>query len=150
MVGRILAHKPLFSLAYRLITSHSSHCNFNEGKDTGFRDGPLEKWWGWGKNLKKIHTRENAKKKKSCKEEGKKIHAEGRSNCDFFRKSEFLSESLSLQEAIEIWFHVTGMWYFYGQRRREEFKKALEGALKFFPGIKIKPEQELCFQGLVV
>ena len=40
--------------------------------------------------------------------------------------------------------------YFYGQRRREEFKKALEGALKFFNGIKIKPEQELCFQGLVV
>ena len=36
--------------------------------------------------------------------------------------------------------------YFYGQRRREEFKKALEGA----PGIKIKPEQELRFQGLVV
>ena len=27
---------------------------------------------------------------------------------------------------------------------------ALEGALKFFPGIKIEPEQELCFQGLVV
>ena len=26
----------------------------------------------------------------------------------------------------------------------------LEGALKFFPGIKIKPEQELCFQSLVV
>ena len=48
------------------------------------------------------------------------------------------------------WFHVTGMWYFYGQRRREEFKEALEGALKFFPGIKIKPEQELCFQSLVV
>ena len=41
------------------------------------------------------------------------------------------------------------MWYFYGQRRREEFKKALEGALKFFPGIKIKPEQELRFQSLV-
>ena len=40
--------------------------------------------------------------------------------------------------------------YFYGQRRREEFKKALEGALKFFPGIKIKPEQELRFEGLVV
>ena len=35
-------------------------------------------------------------------------------------------------------------------RDTEEFKKALEGALKFFPGIKIKPEQELCFQGLVV
>ena len=28
-------------------------------------------------------------------------------------------------------------------------KKALEGALKFFPGIKIKPEQELSFQSLV-
>ena len=27
----------------------------------------------------------------------KKIHAEGRSNCDFFRKSEFLSESLSFR-----------------------------------------------------
>ena len=40
---------------------------------------------------KKIHARENAKKKNSCKEEGKekKNHAEGRSNCDFFRKSEF-------------------------------------------------------------
>ena len=42
------------------------------------------------------------------------------------------------------------MWYFYGQRRREEFKKALEGALKFFPGIKITPEQEFCFQSRVV
>ena len=41
------------------------------------------------------------------------------------------------------------MWYFYGQRRREEFKKALEGALKFFLGIKITPEQELCFQSRV-
>ena len=39
-----------------------------------FRDGPLEKWWGgggWGKNQKKIHARVNAKKKNSCKEEGK-------------------------------------------------------------------------------
>ena len=36
---------------------------------------------GWGKNQKKIHARENAKKKNSRKEEGKKkIHAEGRSN----------------------------------------------------------------------
>ena len=42
------------------------------------------------------------------------------------------------------------MWYFYGQRRKEEFKKALVGALTFSPGIKIKPEQELCFQSLVV
>ena len=41
---------------------------------------------GWGKSQKKIHARENAKKKNSCKEEGKekKIHAEGRSNCDFY------------------------------------------------------------------
>ena len=54
-------------------------------------------------------------------------------------------------EAIEI-FHrcFDFMWYFYGQRRREENKKALEGALKFFPGIKITPEQELCFQSRVV
>ena len=27
------------------------------------------------------------RKKNSCKEEGKKIHAEGRSNCDFFTRS---------------------------------------------------------------
>ena len=40
------------------------------------------------KNQTKIHARENAKKKN---------YAEGRSNCDFFRKSEFLSESLSFR-----------------------------------------------------
>ena len=34
------------------------------------RGGPLEKWWGWGKKQKKIHARENAKKKNSYKEEG--------------------------------------------------------------------------------
>ena len=54
-------------------------------------------------------------------------------------------------ETIELfhrWFDI--MWYFNRQRPREEFKKALEGALKFFPRIKIKPEQELCFQSLVV
>ena len=29
-------------------------------------------WWeGWGKKQKKIHARENAMKKNSCKEEGK-------------------------------------------------------------------------------
>ena len=54
------------------------------------RDGPLEKWLGggrgWGKKQKKIHPRENAKEKNSCKEEDKenKIHAEGRSSCDFY------------------------------------------------------------------
>ena len=36
------------------------------------------------KKQKKIHAKKKVKKK---------IHAEGRSNCDFFRKSEFLSES---------------------------------------------------------
>ena len=40
------------------------------------RDGPLEKWCGAGegggkKTKQKIHARENAKKKNSCKEEGK-------------------------------------------------------------------------------
>ena len=37
------------------------------------RDGPLEKWWGMGgeKNKKKVHARENAKRKNPCKEEGK-------------------------------------------------------------------------------
>ena len=47
---------------------------------------------GLGKKQKKIHARENSEKKNSCKEEGKekKMHAEGRSKCDFFRKSEFL------------------------------------------------------------
>ena len=54
---------------------------------------------GWGKNPKKIHARENAKEKNLRKEQGKekKLHAEERSNCDFFRKSEFLSESLSFR-----------------------------------------------------
>ena len=38
-----------------------------------------------GKKTKKIHARENAKKKNSHKKEGKeKNHAEGRSNGDFF------------------------------------------------------------------
>lgn len=36
MVVRVLAHNPLFSLAYRLITSH---CYFNESKETGFTYG---------------------------------------------------------------------------------------------------------------
>ena len=52
------------------------------------RAGPLKKWWGMGKETKKNHARENAKKKNSCKEKDikvkKKNHAEGRSNCDFY------------------------------------------------------------------
>lgn len=60
MVVRVLAYKPMFSLAYSLITSH---CNFNESKETGFtyvmqvmveilqpRSQSLsgEKDWKWG------------------------------------------------------------------------------------------------------
>ena len=36
MVVRVLAHKPLLSLAYSLITSH---CYFNESQETGFTYG---------------------------------------------------------------------------------------------------------------
>ena len=41
---------------------------------------------GGEKNQKKFNARETAKKKNSCKEEGKekKIHAGGRSNCDLY------------------------------------------------------------------
>ena len=67
---------------------------------TWVRDGPLEKWWGgWGvgKKPKKIHARENAKKKIYAKKKvKKKNHAEGRSNCDFFRKYEFQKATVSL------------------------------------------------------
>ena len=60
-------------------------------------------------------------------------------------------QSVLQGEAIEVFHRCFDLlWYFYGRRRREELKKALEGALKFFPGIKIKPEQELSFQSLVV
>ena len=49
-----------------------------------------------GKKPKKIHARENAKKKNSYKEEGKenKIHAEERSNGDSFRKSELQKSTI--------------------------------------------------------
>ena len=43
---------------------------------------------GWGKKIharKKIHAKEKVKKK---------IHEEGRSNCDFFRKSEFQKSTI--------------------------------------------------------
>ena len=32
----------------------------------------------------------------------------------------------------------------------DDFKTALEGALQFFPGIKLKREQELCLESLLV
>ena len=50
---------------------------------------------GGGKKQKKIHARENSKKKNSFKEEGKEKNSCRRKvNCDFFKRSEFLSESL--------------------------------------------------------
>ena len=33
---------------------------------------------------------------------------------------------------------------------RKEFEEALEGALKFYPGIEIKKEQKQCLEGLVI
>jgi hypothetical protein len=32
----------------------------------------------------------------------------------------------------------------------QEFKEALEGALKFYPGIEIKSEQKQCLESLVI
>ena len=51
---------------------------------------------GGGKNQKKIHARELMPRKKiHAKKKGKKkIHAEGRPNCDFFRKSEFQKSTI--------------------------------------------------------
>ena len=48
-------------------------------------------------------------------------------------------------ETIEIFIDVL-ISRGYGQRRREKFKEALEGALKFFPGIKIKPSKNYVFK----
>ena len=61
------------------------------------RDGPLEKWCGgWGKNQTKINARENAKRKNSCKEEGKEkkfMQKEG-PIVTFSESLNFFSESL--------------------------------------------------------
>ena len=48
----------------------------NSARDwqVALRDGPLEKWWGGGgvgKKTKKIHARQNVRKKNSCKEKPK-------------------------------------------------------------------------------
>ena len=51
-----------------------------------------------GEKTKKNYARETVKKKNHAKKKvKKKIHAEGRFICDFFSKSEFLSESLSFR-----------------------------------------------------
>ena len=49
---------------------------------------------GGEKKPQKIHAMENAKKKNHAKKVKKKIHAEGRSNGDFFRKSEFQKSTI--------------------------------------------------------
>ena len=59
----------------RLATCHISYILI--------RDGPLEKWWGegWGKKQKKILQGKMPRKKE---DKEKKMHAEGRPNCDFY------------------------------------------------------------------
>ena len=54
---------------------------------------------GGGEKTKKKFMQEKIPRKKihAKKKVKKKIQAEGRSNCDFFRNSEFLSESLSFR-----------------------------------------------------
>ena len=54
-------------------------------------------WGGGEKTKKKFMQGKMPRKNIHAKKKVKKIHAEGRSNCDFFRKSEFLSESLSFR-----------------------------------------------------
>ena len=50
---------------------------------------------GWGKNQKKfMQGKMPGKKNHAKKKVKKKIHAEGRSNCDFFRKSEFQKSTI--------------------------------------------------------
>ena len=63
------------------------------------RDGPLEKWWGEGgggeKTKKKFMQGKMPRKKIHAKKKvKKKIQAEGRFNCDFFRKSEFQKSTI--------------------------------------------------------
>ena len=54
-------------------------CGFSKGRTISKVMG------GAGKQPKTIHARENTKKKKSCKEEGKEKNlADGRSNCVFY------------------------------------------------------------------
>ena len=53
---------------------------------------------GGEKKQTKNHAREFAKKKIHAKKKAKKkIHAEGRSHCDFFRKSEFQKSTIYYQ-----------------------------------------------------
>ena len=70
---------------------------------TYFRDGPSEKWWGGGgvgENQKKIHARENAKKKNLCKEEGK--------------------EKISCRRKVQLWLFQK-VWVSF---RKSEFQKS--------------------------
>ena len=50
---------------------------------------------GWGKNEKKIHEGKMPRIKIHAKKKvKKKIHGEARSNCDFFRNSEFQKSTI--------------------------------------------------------
>ena len=64
------------------------------------RDGPLEKWWeGWGKKQKKIHARENAEKKNSCRDCPKNEHlAEKRS----FEGKWLLFKNLTRRKVVSV------------------------------------------------
>ena len=60
----------------------------------GIKGRTIRKVMGGG-NKKKIHARENAQKKHSCKEEDKEKNSCRRKvNCDFFRKSEFQKSTI--------------------------------------------------------
>ena len=86
-----------------LVLKHSLGCKANyTGRNKSCWSPRLAKWSGNSDCLfikggvfctsrfedQKIHAKKKVKKK---------IHAEGRSNCDFFRKSEFLWEVLSFR-----------------------------------------------------
>ena len=82
---------------------HAARVLYSHGTDVNtpfFRDGPLEKWlggggWGGEKNKKKFMQGKMSRKKFMQRRRWrKKIHAEGRSNCDFFRKSEFQKSTI--------------------------------------------------------
>ena len=55
----------------------------------------IRKVWGGGGNQKKfMQGKMPGKKNHAKKKVKKKIHAEGRSNCDIFRKSEFQKSTI--------------------------------------------------------
>ena len=67
---------------------------FDVDGDILLRDGPLEKWGGGGTKIKFMQGKMPRKTIHAKKKVKKKIHAEGRSNWDFFRKSEFQKSTI--------------------------------------------------------